>query len=338
MANIMIYKAEYLTPDKYKIFAGVYNDFCNKAKTEYKFELEPLSCEEFLEAVDKELLQCIVLMEDDIPTAFLVYTTVISESIELNIIHCLGQENIVSKKKVLLEKFLELNQSELISMTTAYPMLGCQDDLVCDITQYGFKLIGITVLRFNYKDESSIEALNRIASEKIKYGYSIEKWADCHKSKICTIINESFKDSSDALFDPRFLTEEGCQDIVDKITNDTYGKFLPESTKILVYDKMPIGICFVNTTNNGIANIPIVCIKKEYRKKHLSESLVATAVNHTLNLTRSGELPLTEINVSTELDNIAAVKMYCRVGFKEDYYYPQAYLSPANYNGKATLS
>ena len=33
-----------------------------------------------------------------------------------------------------------------------------------------------------------------------------------------------------------------------------------------------------------------------------------------------------EINVTTETNNYKALKMYRRVGFKEDYCYPQAYL------------
>ena len=87
------YEAEILDSGLYKIFKGVYNDFKSKAVSEYKFELEPLEYEEFIDAVEKGYLKCIVLKEHNIPTAFLVYTTSISESIELNIVHCLGNED-----------------------------------------------------------------------------------------------------------------------------------------------------------------------------------------------------------------------------------------------------
>ena len=150
MANIMVYKTEHLKPEQYKIFAGVYNDFMSKAISEYKFELPPLTCEEFCKAVEDELFQCIVLTEDNIPTAFLAATTVISDGIELNIIHCLGEENIIPKKKVLLERFLSDNRELIEQKTTTYPMLGKQDDFVCDITHYGFKLIGLAVERFHF--------------------------------------------------------------------------------------------------------------------------------------------------------------------------------------------
>ena len=79
-----IYKAELLNPTMYKFFAGVYNDFRLKAVSDYQFELEPLEYDEFIKAVDAKLLKCISLLENDIPTGFLVYTTSISEGVELN--------------------------------------------------------------------------------------------------------------------------------------------------------------------------------------------------------------------------------------------------------------
>ena len=93
------YEVELLNGNISKIFAGVYNDFKAKAVNEYKFELEPLPYEEFIDAVEKNYMQCIVLKENDIPTAFLVYTTSISEAVELNLIHCLGTEDEITKIK-----------------------------------------------------------------------------------------------------------------------------------------------------------------------------------------------------------------------------------------------
>ena len=106
------YKAQLLTNNLYKIFQGVYNDFKSKAVSDYMFELKPLEYEEFLEAVDKNYIKCIVLLEHDIPTAFLVYTSAISEAVELNLIHCLGEEDVITKRKVLIEKFLEVTKKE----------------------------------------------------------------------------------------------------------------------------------------------------------------------------------------------------------------------------------
>ena len=90
MANITIYKVEPYNSAYQRIFSGVYNDFKKNATTDYNFELAPLEYEPFIKSVEDGLLNCLILFEDDIPTGFLVYTTIISESLELNIIHCIG--------------------------------------------------------------------------------------------------------------------------------------------------------------------------------------------------------------------------------------------------------
>ena len=142
------YEVELLESSTFKIFKGVYNDFKSKAVKEYKFELEPLEYEEFISAVENGYLKCIVLKENLIPTAFLVYTSSISEAIELNIVHCLGVEDEIAKQKALIEKFLALTEAERQNKIVSYPMLGQQSVFTSDIAKYGFKFIGLAVLRF----------------------------------------------------------------------------------------------------------------------------------------------------------------------------------------------
>ena len=133
------YEVELLDSTTFKIFKGVYNDFKSKAVSEYKFELEPLEYEEFIAAVENDYLKCIVLKENLIPTAFLVYTSSISEAIELNLVHCLGTEDETVKQKALIEKFLQLTEVERQSKIVSYPMLGHQSVFTADIAKYGFK-------------------------------------------------------------------------------------------------------------------------------------------------------------------------------------------------------
>lgn len=47
------FEARLLTPNDYKGFATIYNDFRNRAVEEYMFELEPLGFEDFADAVEK---------------------------------------------------------------------------------------------------------------------------------------------------------------------------------------------------------------------------------------------------------------------------------------------
>ena len=143
-----IYKAELLNPTMYKFFSGVYNDFRIKAETDYQFELTPLEYNDFLAAIDDNLIKCISLLENDIPTGFLAYATSISEGIELNMIHFLGKDDVNSKFKVLMEKFLELTEQERKRRVVCYPMLGVQSSYIGEISKFGFKFIGQAVLRY----------------------------------------------------------------------------------------------------------------------------------------------------------------------------------------------
>lgn len=320
------YRVENLTKEKSILFKGVYSDFVSKAVSEYKFELPPLTFEEFVDAVNDNLIQCIVLYENDFPTAFLVYTTAISESIELNMIHCLGDEDLIEKRKLLLEEFLNKTEDIRKKAVVCYPMMGSQGDFTGDIAHFGFRFIGLAVLRFLMNDEQSNLIFDKSELSHIGYQMRIAPWNDSYKKEAIKVIHHNFKETSDALFDTRFKSMQGTEDIIDKIINNIYGEFLPEATSVLLHLEKPVGFAFTNVTGGKIANIPLVAINKEYRGKGYSEHLLKRSVGIIKDYTIKGEGAFTEVNVTTETDNYGALKMYRNVGFKEDYSYTQAYL------------
>lgn len=326
MTSNNVYEAQILTRDLYKIFAGVYSDFRVAALNEYKFELDPLSYEDFIDSIEKNLLKCIVLLENKIPTAFLVYTTVISEAIELNVIHCLGDEDLIVKRRILLEKFLEDTEQERQEKLVCYPMLGSQADFIGDIAHYGFKFVGLAVLRFMMENSNSENILSHMQLSEKEPNYEITTWSNDYLEDAVTIIQSAFEDSADALFDPRFKSVEGTRDILEKVVQSTYGEFLPEATSVLLYEGTPVGFAFVNLTGGKIANIPLVAITKEHQGKGLSKHMLKNSVQTLLDWAKSGEKHISEVNTCTETNNYQALKMYRHVGFKEDYSYPQSYL------------
>ncbi len=325
MANITIYKTEPYNSSFFKMFSGIYNDFKTNAAIDYNFELEPLSYTNFIKSIENGLLNCIILFEDDIPTGFLAYTTVISESLELNIIHCIGNENINEKRKLLLEKFIEINEHLMKEKIVTYPLLGKQSSFSQDIQDFGFRIVNTSVMGFNFSDAASINKIKEIILPELPNNYSITNWKDIYFKEAVNVVNQAFKESSDALFDNRFKTINGCSDIMEKITGNIYGKFLPETTKVLLYKKTPIGFCFANLTNDKIANIPIAAILKKHRNCGFGKILLKYVVDDILDFAVSEGHILKELNVSCDSDNFAAVKMYSSVGFIEEYTYPQAY-------------
>ncbi len=322
MTQTLQYNVQEYSDEQKNIFMGLYNDFKTKAYSEYKFELEPLDYDDFTASVNEGLIKCLILFEDSIPTAFMVYTTEISEALELNIIHCIGDENRNSKRKILMEKFLELNKDILKEKIVTYPMLGTQEEFTPEITNFGFKLVGLSVERFYFENNTSRDIFKNYKPLPLPEGYKITGWESKYKEDMVDVINTAFAKTSDALFDPRFLTKEGSQDILEKITNNIYGKFLPDCTSVLLYKDKPVGICFTNITAGRIANIPLIGMGKEHCSKGLGLSLLHSSMKKLLSYYGN---TLSEVNASTETDNYPALKMYRRLGFKEDYYYPQAY-------------
>ena len=320
------YEVGILDGSTFKIFKGVYNDFKSKAISEYKFELEPLEYEEFVSAVEMGYLKCIVLKENLIPTAFLVYTTNISESIELNMIHCLGTEDEAHKHKMLIEKFLEMTETDRQNKVVSYPMLGHQSVFTADISRFGFKFVGLAVLRFIMGNASSERALENMKLKEKEEDYKVVNYTESYKQDAIRIIHESFRDTSDALFDTRFKTMEGTTDIINKIVENIYGEFLPEATSVLLYKGEPCGFVFANVTGGKIANIPLVAIEKNHRGHGYSEHLLNRTIKTIVDWSKLGEREFSEVNVTTETNNYKALKMYRKVGFKEDYSYPHAYL------------
>lgn len=330
MAKLALTEVKKLTKDYYNVFQGVYNDFKQVSMSEYKFEMEPLVYESFLESVDGGLIDCYILLEDNIPTGFLAYTTAISDALELNIVHCMGTDNLNEKRKILISKFLEENQDLTSKMVVTYPMMGSQRDFVPLLSHLGFKFVNIAVVRFNFSNEVSVKILDKAYAQSKISGYEIIPWQDSYLEEAASLINKAFEDTADALFDPRFKTYEGSLDVLQKIVSGFYGEFLPYTMRLALHENKLCGICLANITTGTIANIPLFGLLKEHRGKGLSKYLLSEVVKNLYDDVQNGKYNLTEINASVETDNYAAVKMYRHIGFKEDYSYPQSYLPIKN--------
>ncbi len=321
-----VFEAKLLTQEDYKSFELIYNDFKDSAVEDYKFELEPLDYKGFINAVEKNLIKCVVLFENSVPSAFLIYTTSISEAVELNIIHSYKNENAAERSRYLIEEFLNETKNDRKDKVVCYPMLGNQKILINEVAQFGFKFVGIVVLRFMMFGTNSRDILEMQEIPPLEKGYELVEWDDEYYGYAVDIIRESFENSADSLFDPRFRTDEGVRDILTKITGDVYAEFLPEAASVLLYNEEPVGLCLMNLTGGSIANIPIFGITREHQGKGLAKYLLQKSVKKLIEMADSGEKPITEVNTTTETNNFQALKMYRHTGFKEDYNYPQSYL------------
>ena len=321
-----MYQTRVLSENYFKIFAGVYNDFRTKCAQDYKFEIEPLNYDEFIEYFTKKLINCIILLEDDIPTGFLAYSCATSDVIELFLIHILGNENINDKRDALMENFMLETTQRRKQALVSYPMLGVQTDYRDRAASFGFKFVDLGVMVFDINNKRLVKEIEQLNLYSIPIGYKIVPYSDIYADELVGVILRSFDESTDINFDIRFGSIEGCKDIVEKITKSVYGRFLSHSSKVLLHENKLIGFCLSNVTGDSIGNIPLVGILKEHRGMGLSKLLLKSVVGDVVKLNQSGLVNLTEINASVDLDNSHAVKMYEDAGFVRSYSYPQAYL------------
>lgn len=319
-----------LSRNYYGTFKPLYEDFCRSAIPEYKFELEPLDYDSFIESYENRLINCLIYTENEIPKAFLVYTLAISESIELNIIHSQNFENLAQRSCTLIKFFLEEVKVERREKVVCYPMLGRQKSIVGEISLLGFKFVGIAVLRFLLHETTSRQILNFTSMGELPKDYEIKSWDDKFMNDAVHVVQNAFSTSADALFDTRFSSLDGTYDILNKIVTNVYADFIPTASSVLFYKNKPIGFCFANITDNKVVNIPIFAIAKDHQSKGLSKYLLANTLNEIIKLSDENKFPIIEVNTNTETNNFQALRMYRNLGFKEDYNYPQSYLPVTN--------
>ena len=107
--------------------------------------------------------------------------------------------------------------------------------------------------------------------------------------------------------------------------------FILNPTSVLLKDDQLEGICFVNS-NGFLANIPLIGLKRVHRGKGYGKYLLRNSLLSLMNFIRQG-LAINAINAAVETDNYPALKMYRRIGFREDFTYPHAYYNNPVYKG-----
>jgi ribosomal protein S18 acetylase RimI-like enzyme len=311
----------------------MYLSFRAKSVIEYKFDIPPLDYDSFKTVIEQEIVNGFVLFEDNEAKGFLLYVKEAHNAIELNLIYTVDEENLRERRSKLLEAMMDKLIVRSDWNVISYPMLGVQETFVKDIVLHGFKLTGQAVVKIKFNDAISLHILNNLQIPDLPIGYTVASWDDKYFEDSIQIIHDTFKNANDALFDPRFLSFEGCADLIYRIVGNIFGSFIPEATTILLYDNQPAGICFANVTESYKANVPLIGVRKEHKNKGLGKYLLKNTVDKVVEMVKTGKVFATEINAGVDTDNFPAVRMYRKIGFKDDYTYPHAYYKNPNYKG-----
>jgi RimJ/RimL family protein N-acetyltransferase len=69
-----------------------------------------------------------------------------------------------------------------------------------------------------------------------------------------------------------------------------------------------------------------VGIRQEHQGKGLSTIMLKHSMDYIMKAIKLYDTPISEINTTTETNNLQALRLYKNLGFLEDYSYPQSYL------------
>lgn len=329
----LTYTTEAITGENADLIKEIYESFRIKAIKDYRYEVEPLDFFSFKEAVQRGDLKGISLFENSHPSGILIYVVEDHKAIELNIIHIQDRKDLNKKRLILAEALIEQLKGKTDWKVISYPLLGFQETFTRDIALLKFQLVGQAMVKFDFTDTVSYKILQKADSKEVPEGFALDIWRDEYFDQVVEVINLGFKNSKDVLFDPRFETKEGCASLIGKITGNHFGHFLPEETRVILKGDSVEGVCFANIAIPGKVNIPLVSVKKNIRNKGLGKIILKATVVGLVKAISEQKIVASEVNAAVETDNYPALKMYRRIGFREDYTYPHAYYKNPNYKG-----
>ncbi len=317
---------EQITSNNFKKAKEIYNSFKAAALKDYKYSCEPVSYEQFISNIENNKLGALVLLEKSIPKGILIYSIENHKVIEVNIIHTTTTEDENNVRFLLLAELIKIFQSKNDLKIISYPLLGKQESFIRDIALLNFKMVGQSTIKFDFKSPISFRIFKKAQTPQIE-DYKLLTWDNKYKEQVIELINHSFKKTKSVNFDPRFLTYEGSKNVLEMILNNQYGVFLPSQCRLLLSNEEVKGFCLTTMVEEDKINIPLIAVKKDLRNEKMGNVLLKSVISGFLKLITDKKISLKEINATTDTDNYPAIKMYRRLGFKEEYFYAHSYLN-----------
>ncbi|MEB3287352.1 MAG: GNAT family N-acetyltransferase [Vampirovibrionales bacterium] len=328
---------------------ALYETFCKDAGPRYRWEHDPVGFDILKKAIagggiggywleDTGIMQDTGILEangKNRQTALMLFTREEHRAIEINVIHTVPQadgnpppyKNILD---TLMRAFIRDLQADEAGLRTfdviSYAMMGDQEPFVRSILWYGFKPVGQAIVKFDIMDPVSLQILKQQAPAPLPEGYRIVSWAPQYAGGVARVIYESFSKASDAQWDPRFRSELGAKKVVGMMTYGMMGDLCEESTSILLKGEEAVGVCFLIQSSMTTGNIPLIGVLPEEKKKQFGSHLLQHTVAKTVQAILDGKMGMLSIDATHDTDNLSAIKMYRRMGFREDYNYPHVYL------------
>ncbi len=322
-------KAHSFTSETIRNLEGIYGEFRGCAQEKYCWSYEPVEFSALQNAISNRLIRGYWVEDtsEPEPIAFMLYTIEEHRAIEINVIYIKEGRETKTVMDRLMRLFIEEIKQEPGWEVVSYAMLGEQDKLIRTICWYGFKPVGQSIVRFDFTDSIAVQILKQQNLPTLPDGYTLDTWRPEYAGEIAQSVYEAFSTASDAKWDPRFRTLLGARKAVGMIQSGMFGKFLPACTSVLLKESVPMGFCFIVEADISLGNIPLIGVRADEKFRGLGNHLLKHSLERTIQEFLEAKISIIAINATLDTDNYAAIKMYRRMGFKEEHHYPHTYLT-----------
>ena len=327
--------SEPITLANVKRLESTYKAFQKTAEAKYRWDMAAVDFDTFQLAIGQGVLEGYLILDPNRsqePAGFALYKIEEHGAIEINLIH---MEDWAPKKSTLdffLRQFIPDMLKRPDWTVMSYAMLGAQEDYIINITWFGFKPVGQSIVRFNFLDQLALQVFkNQEDMPALPEGYTLTAWDEQYADQTAQVIYEAFHTKSDALWDPRFATRPGADEVIELIRSNAMGVHLKQCTQLLLKEvegsQQVVGFCFLVQSDTTQSNIPLIGILPSEKRKGFGNQLLYKTIFTCMGEMLQGKLGMTEINATVDTDNFPALQMYRRMGFQEDYNYPHVYLT-----------
>jgi ribosomal protein S18 acetylase RimI-like enzyme len=306
----------------------LYDRFCQRSKTDYQWSEEPVTFEKLCIAFRTGQLFGYWLEESttESPIGLMLCRLEAHRAIEINLLYCEVDDRKTVLDRAIRQFIRDIRQRDDWDVVS-YPMLGEQSHFIRSIMWYGFRPVGQAILKFDLLDSIMVQIMAQQKPEYPGPEYTIDTWKPEYAGGVAKSIYEAFHDATDSYWDPRFRTELGARHVVGLLSNSLMGKFLPDCTSVALHNGEPVGFCFLLQTGTITGNIPLVGVSPAQKGKGLGNLLLKNTLMNCLQAVLAEQLNIFSVDTTTDTDNIAAIKMYRRMGFQEEHNYPHVYLT-----------
>lgn len=324
----------------------MYGVFQSMAQAEYGWHDRPIDFDDLKHLVAQGVIKGLVAYDgvtEEIK-GFLLYMVEAHQAIELNVVYIPHDQPWKALFDTMMKAFLAIIRHIPGWTTVSFPMLGVQERFVLTAPWYGFKLRGQAIQSFDLMEELSLPVLHKQHTEipPVPEGYRFTPWKNKYRDAIADAIYQSFKDTDDALWDPRFQSLDGAYQAIDVMQDNMMGIFKPEWCTMMLQGDRPVGFCFLVQTGGIEANIALIGLHPDVQEKGLGKQLFRQSLITIVQGIIDKRWMLGKITATMSTDFPPAVHLYRRFGFVEQENYPHAYLThqtaASSYYGRAMFS